>query len=491
MTDEPAVPPSTSRHGASVPRGLDVPAGESGHGRFGRMFPSLRTRGIDIAAIDKLISAIGSVSGDDSQTIPAGYTYLGQFIDHDITFDPTSVLDKKNDPRALVNFRTPRLDLDSVYGSGPADQPFLYEWKDTKNRGVTLLIGENPSSDAKGRKLAEHDLQRNAQDRALIGDARNDENLIVSQLHLLVIRFHNAVVEHVRHKHGLEGPELFAEARRLVRWHYQWIVVDDFLRRVLGESMLASVLGPDGAVRREFYRPDGDPFIPVEFSAAAYRFGHSMVRRSYGVKPNTEQTFTIFGGGDDHLGGFRRLQKRFEIHWERFFEIAGHGAPQASRRLDANIALELFRLPADVAAEPQLARLNMRRARALRLPTGPAVAHAMGLDPLGLEQLSHAIPGFPAEVVDDVPLWLYVLCEAKVFNDGSHLGPVGGRIVAEVLIGLLEADADSYLGASPAWEPEPGFCDPDTKRFWMPELLAFAGYDPDTGKFPVIAGVAP
>ena len=129
-------------------------------------------------------------------TILSGYTYLGQFIDHDITFDPTSNIQRRNDPLALLNFRTPRFDLDSVYGGGRADQPFLYDWSGGKDAGVRLLLDRDGDG-----TFATEDLPRNRQGRALIGDARNDENAIVAQLHLLFIRFHNKIVGLVRRDH--------------------------------------------------------------------------------------------------------------------------------------------------------------------------------------------------------------------------------------------------------------------------------------------------
>src|SRR6266545_225547 len=122
------------------------------------------------------------VSAGDNPDIPAGFTYFGQFVDHDLTFDPTSKLQRDNDPDALVDFRTPRFDLDALYGRGPDDQPFLYE-----DDGIRVLIGKNAAG--------ENDLPRNAKARALLGDARNDENLIVSGLALGVLKFHNRVVD--------------------------------------------------------------------------------------------------------------------------------------------------------------------------------------------------------------------------------------------------------------------------------------------------------
>lgn len=211
----------------------------------------------------------------DNPRIPAGFTYLGQFRDHDITHHPNSSLQRMNDPEGLVNFRTPRYDLDSLYGRGPAETPFLYN-RDSVG-GIKLLVGK--VRDDNGSMLtgeqAEDDLPRNEQGRALISDPRNDENTFVGQLHLLFIKFHNRVVDDVAANRGLAGDDLFKEAQRIVRWHYQWIVVHDFLPRILPEGMLGEMLSPDrhgfNAVHLRFYRPKRQAFMPVEFSAAAYR----------------------------------------------------------------------------------------------------------------------------------------------------------------------------------------------------------------------------
>jgi hypothetical protein len=162
----------------------------------------------------------------DNADIPSGFTYFGQFVDHDLTFDPNSKLQRDNDPDALRNFRTPRFDLDSVYADGPADNPFLYA-----DDGSHLLIGKVNGG--------EDDLPRNAQGRALIGDPRNDENLIVSQIHLAFLKFHNKVLDQVHD---------FDEARRVVRWHYQWIVIHDFLEGIVCKDVVDDILQPDAFV---------------------------------------------------------------------------------------------------------------------------------------------------------------------------------------------------------------------------------------------------
>ena len=407
-------------------------------------------------------------------SVPAGFTYLGQFIDHDITLDLTPVLDRERDPRALVNFRTPRLDLDSVYGLGPAAQPFLYDWKESEPPGTRLLVGHNAAD-------ATDDLPRNQQGRALIGDARNDENVIVAQLHLLFIRFHNAVVDHLA-REGTRDAELFETARRIVRWHYQWIAVHEFLSKVVGTEMATEVLdepagdGAAPAIRREFFSWQREPFIPVEFSGAAYRFGHSMVRSDYGIK-----RLPPHGSGPPatplfpQLAGFTWLLRKHVIDWERFFALDPR-APQAGSAIDTALAAPLFRLP---EGDPKLPRRNLLRGRKLGLPSGQEVACAMREPALAEEELrvDETVERRARKVLlRSTPLWYYVLCEAET-NGGKHLGPVGGRIVAEVLVGLLEGDPSSYLGSEPSWRPgELG----TGRDFTMAELVRFTQAAPSS-----------
>ena len=425
------------------------------------MFPRLHAARLDDDTIGALVAALLRSGGGFNPKIPAGYTYFGQFVDHDVTFDPTPKSRGDIDPHALVNFRTPRLDLDSLYGSGPRDQPFLYDWSPQVAPGVKLLVGSNAGDGA-----ITYDLPRNEQGRALIGDARNDEHLIIAQLHLLFIRFHNRVVDHVlaRHK-ALRGMALLEEAQRIVRRHYQWIVMHDFLPRIVGDRTAAAA-----RAERRFYKFRGAPFIPFEFSGAAYRFGHSMVRGDYRPNDHVKKGVPIFAQDDnpgelDHLGGFRRLPVALTVDWAFFFALSRRSPqhpdrPQQSRLIDTNLAPGLFSLPAGIDPQREaLARLNLLRGRALKLPSGAAVARRMGVDPLTEDELlpdDGASQTTRAAVRRAPPLWYYVLCEARSarYGDGGlHLGPVGGGIVAEVLVGLLEADPSSYLRAEPAWKP--------------------------------------
>jgi hypothetical protein len=458
-----------THHGGAPIRGQDaVPHSPLFEGRFGRMFrlEPLRPTADQIDfLVEHMRDAVESPSHDNPR-IPAGYTYLGQFIDHDITFDPMSELQKRNDPDALVDFRTPRFDLDSLYGSGPSDDPFMYEAGRPGTRGVALLVGVNPQ----GEDVEPHDLPRNQQGRALIGDPRNDVHVIISQLHLLFIRFHNKVVDQVRvDRPQLKDRGLLSECQRVVRWHYQWIVVHDFLERVVGTEM-AQTVRDDG---RQYFSWANDPYMPVEFSGAAYRFGHSMIRPHYDLNDGpTSKNVRIFAESDDpgpfdHLGGFRRLPFGWTIDWSLFFKVGGN-EPQHSRKIDTKLSPPLFRLPSGVdQGRHPLANLNLRRGRALGLPSGQDVAQAMDHEPL-----THRELGLEGTLGDATPLWYYLLREAQVHADGEHLGPVGGRIVAEVLVGLLEADPQSYLKQQPAWQPTlPSATQGD---FTMEDLVKFA-----------------
>jgi hypothetical protein len=433
-------------------------------GRFGRIFPTLRPFLPDTERVRQALLEVGKPGGimdaqdaggqnprnPDNPDIPAGFTFFGQFLDHDITFDPTSSLERQVDPESVANFRTPTLELDNVYGSGRAASPHLYD-------GIKLLV------DA----AAPRDLPRNSINTALIGDPRNDENLIVSQLHLAFIKFHNAVVSQI----GSAAIDPFQEAQRLVRWHYQWIVVEKFLPLIVGKDAVRKALE-----KRRCYDWRNEPFIPVEFSVAAYRFGHSQVRPFYRV--NAQFAAPIFNAAlppDDpdpnDLSGGKRAERRF-VEWQNFFPLGG-GQPQQGKLIDTTLSSPLFALPfsgPNLPTNPNsLAQRNLLRHLTFGVPSGQDVADALEETPLSEKDLND----LPELLRRSTPLWFYILREAAVHGDGGRrLGPVGGRIVAEVLIGLLQGDRMSYLRAKPQWKPTLGSKKDD---FTMADLLKVAG----------------
>ena len=460
-----------ARHGVAGPVG-QVPNGF----RYGRILGEPDRQEWDAAELEELANVLAELGGQstDNFDIPSGYTYFGQFVDHDSTFDPTSRLRRANDPAALVDYRSPALDLDSLYGSGPMDQPYMYDW-DASPAGVKLLLGHGRAT---GRR-ATTDLPRNTQGRALIGDPRNDENLIVSQLHQLMIRFHNKVVDDLAGSFD-DGARLFEESQRRVRWHYQWIVMEDFLPRIVGADTAGAVYrrhdGRRPDITRRLYRCTTRPFMPVEFSGAAYRFGHSMVREDYKLNDATPNApLFVARPGDDgrRLEGNRPLPRELVIEWKHFLPTTRGLRPQASKLIDPRLAKALLALPPDKALLP---RLNLLRGRALQLPSGQSAAARIGVAPLTGEELMSTLPKLPgaleAKIRRDTPLWLYVLAEAQVRSNGGHsLGPAGGRIVAEVLAGMLAADPSSFVNAERPWTPE--YADGGT--FTLTDLVRLVG----------------
>jgi hypothetical protein len=481
-------------------------------GRFGRMFRRLdpATFGRSDADNQTNLLALGAAMtsdfdapkdgpDDEESGNPALYTYLGQFIDHDITFDPVSDLQKQNDPDALTDFRTPALDLDNLYGRGPSDQPYFYD-----DTGMQFLLGDPIQGGAAGAQ----DLQRAKNGRALIGDPRNDENAIVSQLQALFLRFHNRMVTD-------HAGESFGSIQQQVRFHYQFMVLNDFLPRIVHSTVLNELKsgGRYDQGNLEFFKWKNIPFMPVEFSVAAYRLGHSMVRPGYRLNDNV--LLPIFPvptqGLSEGLTGFRPMNNQWAIDWARFIPIASRpngvalddqgkvngkdpspaqladnrGRLQLAYRIDTSLVnpLGLLPTPQVVSDSPNsLAARNLLRGWRLGLPSGQNVAKAMDLEPLSDDDILIgkgvdtpdagsaptpivATPNVPAAAFKrNCPLWTYILAEAMhnveavqvapgLTINTPKLGPVGGRIVAEVFLGMMFGSPNSYLSQDPSWTP--------------------------------------
>ena len=501
------------------------PPDEVINGRFTRLLPHLDAAHFDEADLRQLAGEMTAKqerrptpeTEDDPEEDPeitAAYTYLGQFVDHDVTFDLTShlreFLDAKQIAR-LADFRTPRLDLDNLYGRGPGDQPYMY-----KPDGKHMLLGERMSGNPYDPGSCQ--IPRGPDDRALIGDPRNDENRIVAQLHAVFLRFHNQVAKH------LGGKASFDEVRQQVRWHYQWMLVTDFLPTVINNETYRSVFPNHYApVFRLPELQDGLQLMPVEFSGAAYRFGHSMVRPLYRLNTTVERR-PIFSRdsrdgvpADDaaDLGGFRRIPSDWAIDWQFFIDFE-HGAkpaetaplfdrivrkPQMAYKIDTSLVSPLRHLPHLIAANPSILALrNLQRGETLGLPSGQDVASALGEKPIPDDKLliGKATAEDPKKPLVEIaegfagkaPLWAYILSEAQVTSwekaAGSglakddipiKLGPVGGRIVAEVFAALLRGDPTSYLRRKTRFRPIEKFS--RDEKFGLAELInAALGREP-------------
>jgi hypothetical protein len=446
----------------------------------------------DLAAGPKALIVDPTVNGNptatnpygtnpDNPTMTAGSTFVGQFTDHDITFDQTSQLGVPQNPLISPNTRTPLLDLDSVFGGGPGIRPDLYVDNPDGSVGPQLKIGSGG---------VHEDVPRvpngDGTYTALLGDPRNDENVIIAGLHCAHILFYNRVLGELSEFDVSRFPAAragemshpyvaFLIARQITVWHYQWLLVNEHLPQIAGQAIVDDVLQNGN----RFYNPPrGDAFMPIEFGAACYRFGHSMVRPSYranftsgtgdSTSPTADPVFALVFDAtepnfsapvsydrDDLLGGYP-APRRY-VGWQTFFDL-GDGQVKNNKKVDTTISSVLFTLPVPaIAPKTQtsptvLPQRNLLRQLTWGLPSGQRLAHTMRVPVLGPSDLSD-IAGVYAPFAASTPLWYYILAEAKAIEDGFNLGPVGGRIVTETLIGLLRADPTSYLRVFPRFQP--------------------------------------
>jgi hypothetical protein len=440
----------------SPSRAVDAPVGE---GRYQRLFPELPPLDCDDDALHALgrvggvcdtVEGVGAEAADAEEA--AGWPLLGQFVAHDITAD-RSPLTHHAELAGIRNARSARANLECIYGDGPGGSPFLYDRDDP----AKLLLGQDDA----GRPL---DLPRNRQGVALIGDPRNDVHLVMNQLHVAMLHLHNGLVDRLRADGVAEG-DLLERARRAATWHYQWVLLRDFLPRVVGAE-LADELLAEGPRR---YRPaPGAAWIPLEFADAAYRYGHGQIRHRFQVNHDAEPV-PIF----PDLLGFRPVSAASTIDWSYLFDLPGRPPAQRAKRMDGRLARSLIRLPPSLTGVGpdddygSLAVRDLQRGQGVGLPSGEAVARRLGVEPLTPEQAGLAEGGWPLET----PLWFYVLKEAQHRCGGERLGPVGGRIVGEVLVGIVDADGESYRALDPAWRPS---LPAAGATFGLADLLVFA-----------------
>ena len=418
---------------------------------------------------------------DDSENseIPAAYTFFAQFVDHDITLDAESELTSEALPREQVerlpNLRSASLDLDSVYGFGPDVSPHLYDRKQQRR----LLVGskvddvENPN-----------DVPRSADGTALIGDSRNDENIFLSQMHLLFLRFHNRRIIDllIQHDNANEPPPRFEDVQRDVRYHYQALVLYDFLRRVCDVDVYNFALQE---IQENANRPEGErdyPFflghliddagrlrMPVEFSAAAYRFGHTLVRSNYPAN-STYPRIEIF---DERFRttGLSPIPPELTVDWQFLLDVEPANQDYVrSKAIDHLLANELVELPERVVGpearrqDLSLAFRNLLRGYVLGLPSGQRVAAALADQGYPINHNQDLLlgdilegAGLDAQTCNDLanhtPLFLYLMREAGIRGSGNRLGHVGSAILMEVF-GAMLVHHDTFLNVEGDWAPD-------------------------------------
>lgn len=449
---------------------------ESAPFRYSRLFPPSQ---IDPSATSEALIELGRAMTDDgnrlSHTRPiifidAGYTYFGQFLDHDLTNDTSSLEEAKNkEPHELVNLHAPRLDLGHLYGRGPddPDSERLYE-----SDRMRLRVGQ-PGADGRSFDICVDPVSG----ERILADERSGENLIVRQMTAVFARLHNFAVEQFAE---ISDPAArFRRARLQTCWQFQWLVCRDFL---------AIVLDP-GVYRAFFVEPGGRSgiewktfSIPVEFSVAAMRFGHSMVRENYLFSLGQDLKLEKIFGLSHHRGP---VPDELRINWGFFFQGAGAGTAVSARSIDTRIVTVLHQLPEELirmfnrrsppvsvpVESPQLAVRSLLRGALLRLASGQTAACALGLDLLTEEELTQDDRGEVTEqgkiliardLLRETPLWYYILKESEVRQNGNRLGPLGSRIIAETILAAVKHDPDSYLnhpeakGQPPVWRLRDG-----------------------------------
>jgi len=473
--------------------------------RFGRMFrkPNLPEFRPDPDDLIKL----GEAMKEDTppvfnRNLPAGYTLLGQFIDHDITFDASEDLSYGAlQPHDQETKRSPSLDLDSLYGLPPladvmqTDIGALVYQPDRTSFAVGKTIRDNAVSPPVLTSFP-NDLPRRLDDRfppemAMVIDPRNDENTAVAQMHLAFIKFHNVIVQRLS-RDGVQPSELLNEARKFVVQHYQWIILEDYLPRIIDGDILNDVMD-NGC--RHFEVRENEEFMPVEFSVAAFRLGHPMVTETYEWNryfqsdsprrpARLPQLFVFTGSQGNNFKNLGRLPSSWIIDWTRFFDFSDLGinsqhSKSFARPITPFIVHSLAELPFFPVKDKFLSSLavrNLLRGRLLGLPSGQAVAERLGVtDPLTPDEIA---VGSHLEILRGcgfdklTPLWYYILREAQLRKRGERLGEVGSRIIAETFVKLIKSSRISILPKDTNGRPlRPALA--ASGRFTMADLLHF------------------
>ena len=471
--------------------------------RFSRLGPKGIGKQLGEGARKKLGAAMARAGGGSSG-IPAGFTYLGQFIDHDLTFDKTTVtLGTNVTPAAMLQARSPGLDLDSLYGAGPLDPESA---KFFESDGLHLKMGKTVDPVKDGFDLPRGAGSSNAQKRkAIIPDPRNDENLAVAQTHLAMIRFHNRVVD--TQLGGVPAAQKFAKAREIVTKHYQWMIRTDYLPRIAKAAVVNNVFNQGRKAFEVGADPTTVPTMPIEFSIAGFRLGHAMVRANYNWNKifdngagSLELLFTFSATGGD-LGGDTRLASIWIADFRRLYDFGDANKPgltvppgkfNRAMRIDSRIVDPLQHLPPQTVGLPNstgfndvrrnLAFRNLERAKMVKLATGQQMANFLKNKGVNLTKLTKAqvrdgnngadlgnlTQAQREAVLKDTPLWFYVLREAEL--SGGKLSGVGARIVAETFHRAMEGSTHSIVRDT-TFKPSLG---PNNSTFRMVDLMLFA-----------------
>lgn len=399
---------------------------------------------------------------------PAGYTYLGQLVAHDLSMDVTSVLGNTQDPNTVPNFVTPFLDLDTIYGvngaTAPMDGPFF--------------------------RLEGRDFSRQGNGQPQVADGRNDNHRILSQLTVAFMKLHNKFAQIQLDEHGDDG-RAFDAAKRETIQTYQSVVLTDMLPKYIDNGVYDIALNSRNHV---LYTGDikNRAAIPAEFAACAFRVAHSRSRATYRVNGRLSGTFgrpvaalfSVEGFRQIELIGGSPLPSDMEVQWSRFFfDFPIPGFTNSARINDMRYAAPLLHAPFGKAAIQcnendakctgecgehrcvivdgetiegratlSLALIDLTRGQTMGMPGGIALARHVRestgtpLQVLSVDQMKSDGFGLPENYNrDDVPLLLYLAHESVIEHQGTVLGFLGSLIVGETIIGLVDRDHDGIL----------------------------------------------
>ncbi len=408
-----------------------------------------------VEALSAVVDTMQGPEPSKNRTVAGGMTFFGQMVDHDITLDASSAIGSKIDPAQVRNIRTPSLDLDCIYGNGPEASPWLYH---PKHKGFLLF----------GTKKNPRDLARNAHGTALIGDPRNDENIILSQLQGVFITFHNIVLSNMIKKpkmvadtmasisaYGareveMDGDEPFEAAREVCRRHFHWLVEHDLLSSFVDSDVMKGIYEQLKTKTLPTPFSNDSPLIPIEFSAAAYRFGHATANSGYFV--NKHKSLKLF-----EFGGFGpKDDPNFNIDFRFMFWGPTATTTITARPIGRTMTEALFELPkAVVGGGIMFGNVKIKRKDAAKLPLRNLLRDRLTFQLASGEQMATLIGTSPLPLAKELsdqcltqsPLWYYCLNEAEKHK--GKLGPVGGTIVATTLLRLLDPSLERYVDGAP------------------------------------------
>jgi hypothetical protein len=471
-----------------------APGGTAESGELPFRFTRLLDAQEDQPTEDALRALGGAMAADDTNMvpdseIPAGYTYIGQFIAHEMTHNATRYGNYGSLPQRLRLAVSPRIDLGSLYGDIASKQD-----EDEEKGAATLLpLGcTRATGSAPERFLM--DLPRDGAGKAEIREPRNDANLGVAQVHVAVVRFHNAVVRWCRRNRP--APINMGEVKKIVIQHFQSLVLHDYLKRIVDVDIYKQVLDNGSVLFSRTAKDQSEPpAMPVEFALAAFRFGHSMVRPYYFEwnrhlhSPHLGQLLAY----THHAGGMsRNLDGDWIADWGRLLLLAGTARPPLlARRIDTRLNMAMKDLPDRLFDDPMpsnnLATRTLLWGRKVQLPSGQEAARqinarrASSAGPIAVLDPKQVMQGEDDAVRDILkdgamleatPLWFYILKEAEVQNGGNRLGQLGSVIVMETMHELLRRSRFSII-MEKGWRPQLPCLEPSC--FSAGDLIAFAG----------------